>query len=203
MLHNILFLNIFIFKYCDIILTNVYKKVFDKLLKDKINNYKKEIKTLKKSDNFKKYINSNKDVVGDIFNSKINSLDKENDIKLKFDILIEENLNINSNDLLIIIGNLMDNVISGVKSTLKNKEKYIDVKIKYVKGTIILNIKNSFNGKRLYKHKRLFNSKNKFNSYGLGLLTVKEVVEKYKGVLDIKFNKNNFETYVLIYDIKV
>ncbi len=200
---SILFLNIFIFKYCDIILTNVYKKVFDKLLKDKINNYKKEIKSLKKSDNFKKYINSNNDVVDDILNSKINSLDKENDIKLKFDILIEENLNINSNDLLIIIGNLMDNVISGVKSTLKNKEKYIDVKIKYVKGTIILNIKNSFNGKRLYKHKRLFNSKNKFNSYGLGLLTVKEVVEKYKGVLDIKFNKNNFETYVLIYDIKV
>ncbi len=198
---SILFLNIFIFKYCDLILNNLYEKVFDKFLKDKINIYKKEIQNFEGKIEFKRYINSNNYVVDGILNSKINDLD--NEIKLEFDISITENLNINLNDLLVVIGNLMDNAISGVKSTLKNKEKYIDVKIKYVKGTIILNIKNSFNGKILYKHKRLFNSKNRFNSYGLGLLSVKEIVEKYQGVLDIKFNKNNFETYVFIYDIEI
>lgn len=198
---GILFLNIFIFKYCDLILNNLYEKVFDKFLKDKINIYKKEIQNFEGKIEFKRYINSNNYVVDGILNSKINDLD--NETKLEFDISITENLNINLNDLLVVIGNLMDNAISGAKSTLKNKEKYIDVKIKYVKGTIILNIKNSFNGKILYKHKRLFNSKNRFNSYGLGLLSVKEIVEKYQGVLDIKFNKNNFETYVLMYDIRV
>lgn len=200
---SILSLNIFIFKYCDIILTNVYKKVFDKLLKDNINNYKKEIKSFKNSYDFKKYINSNNNIIDDILNSKINSLDDEDNIKLKFDILIEENLNINSNDLLIIIGNLMDNAISGVKSIYQNKDKYIDVKIKYLKGTLIVSIKNSFNENTLVNKKGLFNIKAKFEGYGLGLLSVKEVVEKYNGILEIKFNKNNFETYVLIYDIKV
>ncbi len=200
----ILFLNIFVFKYCDLILRNLYEKVFNKILKDKISSYKKEIKIFQKGNDFKKYINSNNDFIDGILNSKINSL--EDDIKLKFDILIEENLNVRSNDLLIIIGNLMDNAISGAKSTLKNKDKYIDVRIKYLKGTLIINIKNSFNENTLVNNKGLFNKKlkrGKFEGYGLGLLSVKEIVEKYKGILDIKFNKNNFEIYILMYDIKV
>ena len=97
----------------------------------------------------------------------------------------------------------MDNAISGVKSTFKNKDKYIDIKIKYLKGTVIINIKNSFNEKILVKNKGLFNRKGKFEDYGLGLLSVKNIIEKYNGVLDVKFNKNKFETYILIYDIKV
>lgn len=200
---SILFLNIIIFKYCDLILNNLYEKVFDKFLKDKINTYKKEIQNFERKIQIKRYINSNNDFIDGILNSKISSLDNENDIKLKFDILIEKNLNVSSNDLLIIIGNLMDNAISGVRSTLKNKDKYIDLKIKYLKGTIIINIKNSFNENTLIKNRGLFNKKGKFEGYGLGLLSVKDVVEKYNGVLDIKFNKNNFETYILMYDIKV
>ena len=97
----------------------------------------------------------------------------------------------------------MDNAISGVKSTLKNNDKYINIKIKYIKGTVIVNIKNSFNENTVFKSKKIFNKNREFNNYGLGLLSVKEIVEKYKGVLEVKFNKNNFETYVLIYDIKV
>lgn len=197
----VLFVNVFIFKYCDIILMDLYEKIFDKILKDKVNGYKKEINIFKNGDDFKKYIISNNDFIDGILNSKISSLNNENDIKFKIDILIEKNLNISSNDLLIIIGNLMDNAISGVKSTLKNKDKYIDVKIKYLKGTVIINIKNSFND--LVNNKGLFNKKGKFEGYGLGLLSVKDVVEKYNGILDIKFNKNNFEAYILMYDIKV
>lgn len=198
---SILFLNIFIFKYCDLIFKNVHEKIFNRILKDRVNKYKKEIENFEGKINFKKYINSNNYIIDGILNSKIKNLD--NEIKLKFDIFIEENLNINLDDLLIIIGSLMDNSISGAESTLISKNKYIDIKIKYVKGTVIFNIKNSFNEKTLNKRKKLFNSKNKFDNYGLGLLTVKEIVEKYKGVLEVKFSKNNFETFILIYDMKV
>lgn len=198
---SILFLNIFVFKYCDLILRNVCEKILNKILKDKINGYKKEIKFFQSRNDFKKYINSNNNVVDDILNFKIDDID--DDTKLRLDILIEENLNISSNDLLIIIGSLMDNAISGVKSTFKNKDKYIDIKIKYLKGTVIINIKNSFNEKILVKNEGLFNRKGKFEDYGLGLLSVKKIIEKYNGVLDVKFNKNKFETYILIYDIKV
>lgn len=197
----ILFLNIFIFKYCDLILRNVCEKVFNKFLKDKINIYKKEIQDFEGKFEFRRYVNLNNHIIDGILNSKINDLDSE--VRLNFNIFLNEDLKVDLDDLLIIIGNLMDNAISGVKSTFKNKDKYIDVKIKYVKGTIILNIKNSFNESMLNKNNKLIFKKDKFNNYGLGLLSVREVVEKYKGVLDIKFNKNNFETYVLIYDIKV
>lgn len=197
---SLLFLNILVLNYCNFIV-HMCRRFLDKKLNDKLKSYKKEVQVLENRDDVKKYINSNNDFIDGILNSKINSLD--NYIKLKFDILIEENLNISSNDLLIIIGNLMDNAISGVKSTSKNKDKYIDVKIKYLKGTVIINIKNSFNENTLIKNKGLFDRKGKFEGYGLGLLSVKDIVEKYNGVLDIKFNKNNFETYVLIYDIKV
>lgn len=196
-----LFLNIIILRYCDLTLKNIYKKIFSKVLNDRISNYKKEIQNFHYKSDFKSYINSNNYIVNEILNSKINDLD--NEVRLRFDVLIGEKLNINLNDLLIIIGNLMDNAISGVNSTLKNKDKYLDIKIKYVKGTVIFNIKNSFNENTLDKRKRLFNKKGKFNNYGLGLLSVKEIVEKYKGIINIKFNRNHFETYILIYDIKV
>ena len=67
-----------------------------------------------------------------------------------------------------------------------------------------MNIKNSFNETKLMKKgAKIFNKKRKFHNYGLGLLSVKEIVDKYKGVLEIKFSKSNFETYVLLYDVKV
>lgn len=194
---SILFLNIFIFKYCDLILKNIYEKIFDKILKDKINSYKKQIQSFQNRINFKKYINLNNYVIDVILKSKTNDISDE--VKLTFDVSIDENLEINSNDLLVIIGNLMDNAISGVNSTLKNKDKYIDIKIKYIKGTVIFNVKNSFDEATLNKNNNLFYKKGKFNNYGLGLLSVKEIVEKYKGVLEVKFNRSNFETYVLIY----
>lgn len=197
----ILFLNIFVFKYCDLILRNMCEKVFNKFLKDRINIYKKEIQNFEGKIEFKRYVNSNNHIINGILNSKINDLDSE--VRLNFNIFLNEDLKVDLDDLLIIIGNLMDNAISGVKSTFKNKDKYIDVKIKYVKGTIILNIKNSFNESMLNKNNKLIFKKNKFNNYGLGLLSVKEIVEKYEGVLDIKFSRNNFETYILMYDIKV
>ena len=197
----LLFLNIFTFKYCNFIY-GMYKSFLDKFLNDKLKNYKREVEIFGDGIDFKKYINSNNYVINSMLNFKINNIYEE--VKLTFDVSIEENLRINLNDLIIIIGNLMDNAISGVKSTLKNEEKYINVKIKYVKGTIILNIKNSFNETKLMKKgAKIFNKKRKFHNYGLGLLSVKEIVDKYKGVLEIKFSKSNFETYVLLYDVKV
>lgn len=193
----VLGLNIIIFKYYDLISKNIYERILNKILNEKIDGYKRQIQIFEQRIHFKKYVNSNNHVINGILNSKIDNLDKE--VKLNFNIFVNEDLKINIDDLLIIIGNLMDNAISGVNSTLKDRDKYIDIKIKYIKGTIIVNIKNSFNEKTLYKRKKIFNSKNKFTNYGLGLLTVKEIVEKYKGVLEVKFNKNNFETYVLIY----
>lgn len=194
---SILFLNIFIFKYCDFVLSSIYEKKFNKILNRRLSSYKRELFIFEKKFNFKKYVNSSNYIIDGILNSKISHVD--NEVKLNFNILVNEDLRINLDDLLIILGNLIDNAVSGVRSTLKNKDKYIDIKIKYTKGTIIFNIKNSFNQDTLNKNNNLFNKKREFKNYGLGLLTVKEIVGKYKGVLEVKSNKNNFETYVLIY----
>lgn len=192
---SILIFNIIIFKYCDCILSSIYENKFSKILNNRIKKYKRELSGFKKGFDFKNYVNSNNSVIDGILNSKINGINDE--VKLNFNIFLNKDLNVDLDDLLIILGNLIDNAISGVNSTLKNKDKYIDIKIKYIKGTIIVNVKNSFNVDTLN------NKKGKFKDYGVGLFTVKEIVEKYKGVLEIKFNKNNFETYILMYDIKV
>lgn len=198
---SVLFLNLVIFKYSEMILINIHKNFFSRIFNDKINLYKKEIEKSEFRNDLKKYISSNNYVIDGILNSKINDVDDH--VKLIIDVSVDKDLKVSLNDLLIIIGNLMDNAISGVKSTLKNNDKYINIKIKYIKGTVIVNIKNSFNENTVFKSKKIFNKNREFNNYGLGLLSVKEIVEKYKGVLEVKFNKNNFETYVLIYDIKV
>ncbi|WP_229768632.1 ATP-binding protein [Tissierella pigra] len=135
-------------------------------------------------------------VIDSIINFKLQEAEKEK-IAVNIDLNIPKELKIPSFDITIILGNLLDNALNAVKKLEKNR--YIDIKIKYTKGRLILKIDNSFDGTIIKEKGKIITSHRDKNNHGLGLESVKTVLEKYNGVIEFKYDSNKFHTALLMF----
>lgn len=144
----------------------------------------------------KEYSNSGNIIIDSILNLKIQEAEKKG-IKTSINLIIPEYLNIPSFDMSIILGNLLDNAIT---ATCKlNCKRMIDIKIKYDKGRLLIKIQNTFNNQiNSYNGKIITTNLDKEN-HGYGIKNINNVLEKYEGILDIKFEDGLFTTIVLMY----
>jgi len=88
-------------------------------------------------------------------------------------------------DFCIILSNALDNAIHACKNMDCNVEKYIRVMGRIQGDFILLEIENSFQGKRLFRK-------------GTGLSNVKAIAEKYHGAMSIKTQDTSFILSVLL-----
>ncbi|MCD8027698.1 MAG: GHKL domain-containing protein [Erysipelotrichaceae bacterium] len=117
---------------------------------------------------------------------------KENRIKLT--VNCNTNLEfVGCDDLLILVGNLVDNAIEALCCE-QIKELKIDILRKGVYA--ILNIQNYSSKSVLKTNPNLFTSKIDVKNHGYGLCSVKRIVKKYDG--DITFYEENNYFYVNI-----
>lgn len=102
-------------------------------------------------------------------------------------------------DVNIILGNLLDNAIESAKQT---EEKYLKVGITFQKGILKISIENSCLSKKLLKSKdgnRYLSTKQKKEEHGIGLKSVKKVVEQYQGDMKITSQNDRFCVSLLLY----
>lgn len=102
-------------------------------------------------------------------------------------------------DVNIILGNLLDNAIESAKQT---EEKYLKVGITFQKGILKIIIENSCLSKKLLKSKegnRYLSTKQKKEEHGIGLKSVKKVVEQYQGDMEIISQNDRFCVSLLLY----
>ena len=71
-------------------------------------------------------------------------------ISVDSEITIPNNLNLNSNDLVAILGNLLDNAI---EASSKAENKYIKFRTSYDRGTVLIVLTNSYNGELNFEGK--------------------------------------------------
>ncbi|SHE93092.1 GHKL domain-containing protein [Tissierella praeacuta DSM 18095] len=135
-------------------------------------------------------------VIDSIINFKLQEAEKEK-IAINIDLNIPRELKIPSFDITIILGNLLDNALNAVKKL--EKDRYIDIKIKYTKGRLIVRIDNSFDGIIIKEKGRIITSHRDKNNHGLGLESVKTVLEKYNGTIEFKYDRNKFHTGMLMF----
>lgn len=131
-----------------------------------------------------------------ILNYKIQTI-KELGADIKLNIHIPIKLNIETFDLVVIMGNLLDNSIRA----LKNQDNGIfSLELNYNKGILFLNIKNSYIGYINKKNNIFITTKlNSDGLHGIGLDNVKIIVEKYFGEIDIKTENNIFDVEIIMY----
>ena len=130
-----------------------------------------------------------------LINSKIKNAKKVfADIKVQSYIL--GGIQIDSIDLCIIIGNLLDNAIEAT-SFVENKE--ILLKIKTHNSFLSITVKNECNSLVMLKDYKTI-KKNKL-LHGYGLSNVKETVEKYDGTINYGVKENQFIVNIVMNNI--
>jgi len=138
--------------------------------------------------------------VDSIINFKLKNA-KEDNIKLDLSLFVPPVLNIEIVDIVIILGNLLDNALDAVA---KVEDKKIRLDIEFSKGNLYIKIDNTFDGNIKYTGEK--NGKEEHittlksgDEHGHGLDNIRKSVEKYNGHIDIAHDDNVFSVGVLLY----
>lgn len=110
---------------------------------------------------------------------------------------IPENIDVNSFDLVVVIGNLLDNAI---ESLSKQKNGSFKMEIDYKQGMLLIYANNTYEGEIKRKGDILISTKkNAPESHGIGLSNVRRIIEKYDGEMLIDTEKNLFSVHIIMY----
>lgn len=127
-------------------------------------------------------------------------------IELKTEIYIPIDMNCDNMDMVIILGNLLDNAIEACEKV--NNNKSIKLVMKYSLNNLIISIQNTYNGDLKKKNKNdeeLYlpkTTKDDLTHHGIGLQNVKSIVEKYNGDIYWETDNNTFKVEILIYQLE-
>jgi len=126
---------------------------------------------------------------------------KQEIIKTDLRLLIPTSLNIEISDIVIIIGNLLDNALDAVS---KVEDRFIKLDIEYSRGSLFIQIENSFNGIVRYSEEsdgiesQIVSSKDGADN-GFGLKNIMQSVEKYNGYMKISHTEKVFSAGIFLY----
>ena len=143
----------------------------------------------------KEYARSGNSEIDSIINYKLDLAEKQN-IRSEVYLAIPDKLNINSFDLSIVIGNLLDNAI---EAAAKAENKFIIISIELDRNVLYISISNSYDGILKFADNKLATTKND-DKHGLGISSVEKAVEKYKGIMNIHHDGQVFFVDVLMYN---
>jgi len=118
-------------------------------------------------------------------------------IDFKTDLIIPENIGINSLDLCIVLGNSLENAIEACDRLTDSQDKYIKLISKTIGNHIVLQITNSFYGNIVNVDNRIQSSKDGI-SHGIGLTNIRETANKYNGNVEFKYSENIFEITIIM-----
>lgn len=99
-------------------------------------------------------------------------------------------------DINMILGNLLQNAIEAAR---QSEEKTLEALIYYKQGVMTIDIKNSFAGQLKKTQNNFLTTKAEKDKHGIGLNSVKHIVEKYRGLLKIETQENLFCVNVILY----
>ena len=99
-------------------------------------------------------------------------------------------------DMISMFGNLLDNALEASEKCKKG-EIYVDLYMENDGSLVVCRIKNKYEGQIMEKDKQLLTTKKDSLRHGLGVQSVKNLVEKYNGHIQIEFQDGVYTTTVL------
>ena len=121
---------------------------------------------------------------------------KQSGIKVSCEIAVPNDLKIASDDFVTIIGNLLDNAIEAAEKI--QDDKYIFLNIRYTKGTLLITVKNSFDGILNIKNKQFQTTKKDTSLHGIGLQSIENAIRNYNGEMITSYNDLEFITKIIL-----
>jgi signal transduction histidine kinase len=160
-----------------------------------------------RTENLQKYISELKDAISQstvyancgnvaidsIINFKLN---EKKDIVSTVQISIPKDLVVSTQDLSVILGNMIDNALEAVE---KIEDKKITIRVNFSKGILIIEVINNYDGCYNKTSNRFVSLKPDKEIHGIGLKSIEDTIEKYNGIMKITHDENQFKTKVLMY----
>lgn len=115
-------------------------------------------------------------------------------IKVKHKINLPKKIKINESDLAILISNLLENAINASKIQALDRRE-ISITIEHIENQYALEVRNLYDFEIKFDESGLPITNRK--SHGIGMISLKNFVEKYQAQLD--FSQKNGEVKVMIY----
>ena len=119
---------------------------------------------------------------------------KDSSIKTDIQAFIPKRIGIETGDMGVLYGNLLDNAIEACRQIVQG-ERYLAFETKYQEGNLFILVRNSKTGK---ENRRLATTKTDKRKHGRGIRTVRRVAEKYGGTLLLEDLGNIFEAKLLL-----
>lgn len=134
-------------------------------------------------------------IIDSIINSKLQDA-VEKGIKVNASVMLPSAIEVKTDDMVVILGNLLDNAIEACERI--EFSKYIKLFVNYEKGCIVLSIQNSFD-QVVSKDGELITRKKDKSMHGLGIKSVKNTVRKYNGVIEFTSKGREFSVNIILY----
>lgn len=146
----------------------------------------------------REYAKSGNGTIDSIINYKLQQAESES-ISISADVIVPAEISIPTFDVAVILGNLIDNAIEAVS---KVSDRWIEIKLKYTKGRLIIEINNAYDGKIAGKEELISRKADKGN-HGIGIKSVQTVLKKYDGAIQFAHDSNKFTVKALLYTTTV
>lgn len=123
---------------------------------------------------------------------------EEKNIFFKVDSKIEK-IPMKDIDFVVLLGNLLDNAIEAAEKCEEGKGKITCI-FRNINDMFIFKVKNTSIYKPYEKNTKFYTSKKEKDEHGWGIESVKQIVRKYNGEIDFKYDKDFFEVEIIISD---
>ncbi len=135
-------------------------------------------------------------VTDGILNYKLEKL-KQCGARTEISAEIPGQIFMSAKDLTLVLGNLLDNAIDALYAM--RGDKYCFVGIKYSKSRLFICVKNTYENRIVYKNGAILSTKPDADAHGIGLRSVRDVVDKYNGSMDISHDGKLFSVKIILF----
>ena len=106
---------------------------------------------------------------------------------------------VDETDLWNIMMNLLDNAIEASEQVV-HKDKWINITLKKKKGMLIIKVENSMEKELIVKDGNYLSDKDNDSIHGLGIKSVKAIVEKYEGEAEWSNTEDKFTVIITFFE---
>jgi signal transduction histidine kinase len=181
----------------DLIELKNYKKRIMSIVDDirvAVNNYNLSLENLEEIDRLTPIVLTGRASVDSLLNSKIKICKRKN---INFTYIIEDIdfSNIKNDDIIPLLGNLIDN---SIEASLHSLEKDVKLVLKVVKNYYVIKITNTKDSGICPLKTNFKTTKEDAIKHGLGTKIIKLITNKYKGKISYSDKGNEFVVSVII-----
>ncbi len=108
-------------------------------------------------------------------------------------------LKMEEQEMVALFGNLFDNVIESCRNVDEGK-RWIRIIFRMINGMVFLKVSNSSGKMPSINGEELVSQKDNHNLHGWGVKSIKDIVEKYEGDMQIEFNREIFSVRISFFD---